>query len=112
MATEKVAIRLRLKPPKRRSPSQRLKRRLYYRKNKARILMRRRRYLRTHRTQLKHRKMFQRYKPGWFKKKDTGAPKPTHKPSVVKLVIPKMHAHAKPHLFKPKTMIKTPHHRF
>lgn len=69
----KIAIRLRLHPPKRRTPMQRLRTRLYYRKNRARIRLQRRRYLRMHRSILKHRKMMQRYKPIWFKR----PPKPT-----------------------------------
>jgi len=64
----KIAIRLRIHPPKRRTGLQRLHSRLYYRKNRARIRMQRRRYLRMHKTQLKHRKQFQRFKPTWYKK--------------------------------------------
>lgn len=81
----KIAIRLRIHPPKRRSGQQRLHARLYYRKNKAKIRMQRRRYLRMHKTQLKHRKQFQRFKPTWFKKpKHSVHPKPKFK-----LVVPK-----------------------
>ena len=83
---EKIAIRLRLKPPVRRSPSQRLRGRLYYRRNRAKIRLQRRRYLRTHRSIMKHRKQFMRYKPSWFKK-------------------PKKIVHQKPKKFK----IKIPH---
>lgn len=76
---EKVAIRLRFKPPKRRTPSQRLRARLYYRKNRAKIRVQRRRYLRTHKNIIKHRKMFMRFKPTWFKKPShSKAPKPPH----------------------------------
>jgi len=64
----KIAIQLRIHPPKRRTGLQRLHARLYYRKNRARIRMQRRRYLRMHKSQLKHRKLMQRYKPTWFKK--------------------------------------------
>lgn len=72
---DKTAVKLRIKPPKRRDPKERLKARLYYRKNRSKIRMQRRRYMRTNKSTLKHRKMFMRYKPTWFKK-----PKPpTHK---------------------------------
>jgi hypothetical protein len=47
---------------------QRLKNRLYYRRNRVKIRMQRKRYLRTHKTQLKHRKQFERFKPTWLKK--------------------------------------------
>jgi hypothetical protein len=81
----KIAVRLRIKPPKRRSALQRLRSRLYYRKNKSKIRLQRRKYLRSHKTVLKHRKMFQRYKPIWYKK----PPKPTHhKPKKFKVVVP------------------------
>jgi hypothetical protein len=39
-----------------------------------------------HKTQLKHRKQFQRFKPTWYKK----PPKPTHaKPKKFKISVPK-----------------------
>jgi hypothetical protein len=102
---QKIAIRLRIHPPKRRNPAQRLHARLYYRKNRAKIRMQRRRYLRIHKTQIKHRKMFMRYKPTWFKK----TKKPTHhvkKPKKFKLHIPK-HKKMKPlKLFKPHKIKK------
>jgi hypothetical protein len=82
-------MKLRVKPPKRRSPSQRLKAKLYYRKNRARIRMQRRRYLRKHRTTIKHRKMFMRFKPKWFKHP---SPKTT-KPKKLKLRPPKRITH-------------------
>jgi len=81
----KIAIRLRIHAPKRRTGLQRLKTRLYYRRNRARIRMQRRRYLRLHKHQLKHRKQFQRFKPTWLKK-----PKRPH-PKKFKLIIPKRH---------------------
>lgn len=81
----KIAIRLRLHPPKRRSPVQRLKSKLYYRRNRAKIRSQRRRYLRTHRSQLKHRKLFQRFKPTWMKKPKV----PTHTKPKFKVFIPK-----------------------
>jgi len=81
----KIAIQLRIHAPKRRTGLQRLKTRLYYRRNRSRIRMQRRRYLRMHRTQLKHRKQFQRFKPSWLKK-----PKiPTHHKPKFKVFIPK-----------------------
>lgn len=66
--TDKFAIKMRIKPPRRRSPQERLKARLYYRKNRSKIRLQRRRYLRQHKTTLKRRKQFQRFKPVWFKK--------------------------------------------
>jgi len=97
----KIAMRLRIKPPKRRSPQQRLKARMYYRRNRAKIRMQRRRYLRIHRTQIKHRKMFMRYKPTWFKKV-----KKTHhipKPKKFKVTVPniKKVKHLTVHHYKP-----------
>ena len=82
----KVAIRLRIHAIKRRTGLQRLHSRLYYRRNRARIRMQRRRYLRTHKIQLKHRKQFKRFKPTWFRK-----PKPYRppKPKKFKLIVPK-----------------------
>lgn len=95
----KTAIRLRIKPIKRRDPAQRLRARLYYRKNKAKIRMQRRRYMRIHKTQIKHRRMFMRYKPSWIKK----PPKPHHlkAPHRFKVKIPKM--------IKPKSFFSKPH---
>lgn len=93
---KKIAIRLRIRPPKRRTPSQRLKTRLYYRKNRARIRMQRRRYLRTHRSQIKHRKMFMRYKPTWFKKTKHTKPR---KPHFFSVKVPRFKT-KKPTMFK------------
>lgn len=84
----KVGIKLRIRPPKRRNPLQRLKARIYYRRNRSKIRAQRRRYLRIHKTQIKHRKQFMRYKPTWFKK-----PKKVTKPGTVKkfkVSVPKM----------------------
>jgi len=80
----RIAVKLRIKPPKRRSPIQRLKARLYYRKNRSKIRVQRRRYMRLHKSILKHRKQFMRYKPTWFKK----TPK-RPKPRKVKVRVPK-----------------------
>lgn len=88
----KTAVRLRIKPPKRRSALQRLKSRLYYRKNRSKIRLQRRKYLRSHKTVLKHRKMFQRYKPVWYKKSPKIKP---HKIKKFKVVIPKHFPSAK-----------------
>lgn len=92
----KIAIKLRIKPPKRRTPVQRLKAKLYYRRNRARIRMQRRRYLRTHKSQMKYRKQFMRYKPVWFKKPK----KIKHKTNIFKVKVPKK--------IKPKTFKFTP----
>ena len=100
---KRIAIRLRIKPPKRRSPSERLKARLYYRRNRSKIRMQRRRYLRTHKTQIKHRKMFMRYKPTWLKKPKHKKPS---KPKVFKLHVP----HKKPSfkMFHPMRTLHRP----
>lgn len=74
----KVGIKMRIKPPKRRTPLDRLKARLYYRRNRSKIKLQRKKYMRKHKSLLKHRKqLFQRYKPTWVRKppKHT-APKP------------------------------------
>ena len=66
--------------------------------------MQRRRYLRIHRNIIKHRKMFMRYKPTWFKKPPhPKTPKPKteeHLHKKFKLRIPKiLHVKKKiPHL--------------
>lgn len=79
--TQKVAIRMRIKPPKRRTGLERLKSRLYYRRNRAKIRMQRRRYLRKHRTTLRHRRLFLRYKPPWLKRPKKPKPiKPKTRP--------------------------------
>jgi len=106
--TVKVAIRLRIHPPKRRSPGQRLRSRLYYRRNRARIRMQRRRYLRTHRSIIKHRKMFMRYKPSWFKKM-----KKPHK-GKIRIEVPKSKRPKSLHfkLFKPSKPKVAPPTRF
>lgn len=78
---EKVAIRMRVKPPKRRSALQRLKARLYYRRNRTKIRLQRRRYLRKHKSTLRQRKqLFHRYKPTWFQKPIKHKPPKPKKP--------------------------------
>lgn len=91
-----IAVKLRVKPPKRRSPSSRLKSRLYYRRNRAKIRLQRRRYMRTHKSVLKHRKMFMRYKPAWFKKVRKPKPHKAPKPKRLKLTIPRAKRPKKP----------------
>lgn len=88
-----ISIKLRIKPLKRRSPSQRLKARLYYRRNRSKIRLQRRRYIRTHKNILKHRKMFMRYKPSWFKKpsKHKKLKSPKFKVKTFKVKKPKQH---------------------
>jgi len=85
-----IAISLRIKPLKRRTPAERLKARISYRKNRSKIRVQRRRYLRTHRSVLKHRKMFMRYKPTWFKKIRHTTPKKPQAPKKFKLIVPKI----------------------
>lgn len=95
-----IAVRLRVKPLKRRSPSQRLKSRLYYRRNRPKIRLQRRRYLRTHKSILKHRKMFMRYKPTWFKKPRKIKHHKTPKPKHLKLTVPKRKKPKSKNIFK------------
>ena len=92
----KISVRMRIKPPKRRTPKDKLKARLYYRKNRSKIRLQRKKYLRKYKSILKDRKLFRRYKPTWFKKRVPSKPaKPKHtkkpkikvfKPSVPKRV--------------------------
>lgn len=86
---EKVAVKLRIKPPKRRDPASRLKARLYYRQNRSKIRVQRRRYMRTHKSTLKHRKQFMRYKPKWFKRPSQQSPAKKFKMKVPKSTKPK-----------------------
>lgn len=66
---------------------ERLKARLYYRRNKSKIKLQRKRYLRTHKSILKRRKLFQRYKPSWMQHKKPKAPKVRK----FRVVVPKKH---------------------
>jgi hypothetical protein len=88
---QRPGLRLRIHPPKRRSALERLKTRLYYRKNKTKIRAQRRRYIHQHKSILKRRKLFQRFKPSWLKKpKHPHIPRPKHlKPKKYKLLVPK-----------------------
>lgn len=97
----KVSIKLRVKPPKRRSPLQKLKSRLYYRRNRAKIRLQRRKYMRKYRTLLKNRKLYKRYKPTWLRKK-----KPTTSPKPIKTVKPKLYKPPKTKTFKPHKVKK------
>jgi len=60
---------------KRRSPTQRLKSRLYYRTHKAKIRLQRRRYTAKNKLFSKTRKMFKRSKPSWLNPKKSKPPK-------------------------------------
>jgi len=59
---------------KRRSPAERLKSRRYYRANKNKIRIQRRRYLRKNRLFMRSRKLFKRVKPSWLSPKKTKPP--------------------------------------
>ena len=86
----KIAIKLRIHPIKRRSPMQRLHAKLYYRRNKAKIRLQRRRYTRSHHIQLKHRKQFKRFRPSWLQKpKQISKPKKPAAPHKFKVFIPR-----------------------
>ena len=77
---------------KRRSPSERLKSRIYYRKNKTKLKIKRRRYLRRNKTFNKSKKIFKRSVPSWLRKTKSKAPK-IHKPKIKKFKfnVPKRH---------------------
>lgn len=77
---------------KRRSPQQRLKSRLYYRKHKAKIRLQRKKYLRKNKIFMKSRKLFKRTRPSWMTKKPrTGKPGGVKKPKIKKFKAPKRH---------------------
>ena len=83
---------------KKRKPGARLKSRTYYRKNKRKILLRRKRYLTKNKAFLKSRKLYKRQKPAWMTRR-------THKqkPTKTKIIKPKQHKVVKEHkTFKPK----------
>ena len=64
---------------KKRSPLDRLKARIYYRKNKTKIKLKRRRYAKRTKLFNKTKKLFQRSKPVWYSKKKLKKPR-TRKP--------------------------------
>jgi len=66
-----------VKKLKRRSPTARIKSRLYYKTHKSKIRLQRRRYTKRNNLFLKSRKMFKRTKPSWMTHKKTKPPK-TH----------------------------------
>ena len=76
----------------------RLKSRTYYRKNKRKILLRRKRYITKNKSFLKSRKLYKRQKPAWMTRR---LHKPKHTKS--KVIKPKVHKIVtKPKVFKPK----------
>ena len=87
MASTRIAIKMRIKPPKRRTPQERLKARLYYRRNRGKIRVQRRKYMRKWKSTLKRRKLFHRYKPGWIKKPKHKKPTPHKVPHFKKFKI-------------------------
>jgi hypothetical protein len=66
-----------------RTPTQRLKARLYYRKNKTKLKLKRKRYLKRNNIFNKSKKLFKRSTPSWLSKKKNKAPK-FHKPKFKK----------------------------
>jgi hypothetical protein len=70
-----------VKKLKKRTPADRLKARLYYRKNKTKIRLKRRRYLKRTNLFNKTKKLFKRTKPVWYAHKKVRAPK-TKAPSI------------------------------
>ena len=71
-----------VKKLKRRSPTERMRARQYYRSHKTKIRLQRRRYAKRNKLFMKSRKMFKRTKPSWMhKRKAPKAPKMRiHKP--------------------------------
>jgi len=59
---------------KRRSPADRLKSRLYYRKNKIKLRIKRRRYIKRTKLYSKTKKLFKRTKPVWYSHKKQKSP--------------------------------------
>jgi hypothetical protein len=76
---------------KRRSSSERLKARRYYRVHKAKIKLQRKRYIRKNKLFMRTRKLFKRVKPAWL------SPKKSRQPTKKKF-----HPHAK----RPKSVRK------
>ena len=72
-----------VKKLKRRSPTDRLKSRLYYRKNKSKLRIKRNRYLKRSKIFSKSKKLFKRSTPSWLRKRKPKAPK-LHKPKFKK----------------------------
>ena len=68
---------------KRRTPSDRLKARIYYRRNKTKLKLKRKRYLKRNKVFNKTKKLFKRSSPSWLTKKKSKAPK-LHKPKFKK----------------------------
>jgi len=94
---KKISVKLRIRPPQRRTPAQRLKSRLYYRKHRAKIRLQRKKYLRQHKFLLKNRKLLKRFKPVWYRRKQ---PTKTPKPHLMKKFrpnIPSLHLPQKKH---------------
>jgi len=86
-----------LKHLKKRSPSERLNAKRYYRKHKARIKMQRRRYSLKTKLFRKSKKLFKRTKPKWLHRKKTKAPRPkVYKHPVNKIVHKPPAARSKP----------------
>jgi len=68
---------------KRRSPAERLRAKLYYRKNKVKLKLKRKRYLKRNKIFSKSKKLFKRTTPSWLRKTKHKAPK-IHKPKFKK----------------------------
>jgi len=84
MARVVLAYKRRLtKIVKRQTPAQRLKARLYYRKNRTKLKIQRRRYLKRTHIFNKARKLFKRSTPSWLRKPHFKSPK-LHKPKFKK----------------------------
>jgi hypothetical protein len=89
---------------KRRTARDRLKARLYYRKNKAKIKLWRRRYTQKMKMQQQARKFLKRERPSWFSKKK----KPSSKPKSFKTFLKNITKGQTSHAYKPKSTVKNP----
>jgi hypothetical protein len=79
LALKRRTVKKRVK----RTPSQRLKSRLYYRRNKIKLKLKRKRYLKRNNIFSKSKKLFKRSTPSWLNKTKSKAPK-LHKPKFKK----------------------------
>ena len=91
-----------IKKLKRRSPSERLKARLYYRKNKTKLKLRRNRYLKKNKIFNRSKKLFKRTTPSWLKKTKYKTPTLHKAPKPLKLKKPTVLKPSKPKIKKLK----------
>lgn len=95
-----------VKKLKRRSAKDRLKSRLYYKKNKRQLMLKRKRYLSRNKPFLGTRKLYKRSKPAWYSKHKQKQPT-SIKPKKPTMVKPKK----RPAILKKKPSIPKPRKR-